>query len=1191
MTKRMLIDATHAEETRVVVLDGTRLEDFDVETSTKKQIKGNIYLAKVIRVEPSLQAAFVEYGGNRHGFLAFSEIHPDYYQIPVADRQRLLEAEAAEARAEAEAEAAEDAAQEQEAGRGGQAAPHHPIISEFDAIEPAFEAAAEASADEASADEAPADEAPADEALADEPAPEQHPVTSDGDVLEPAFEAAEAATQDEEPVDAEASPQPLDAPRPRAQAIEMVREIVIGSEPPAYDGSPEGSPAEEAAPPESRFLAEPVAPEDGGEETVEEATPETFGGTDPTEENGVRRPPPRFVRNYKIQEVIHRRQIMLIQVVKEERGTKGAALTTYLSLAGRYCVLMPNSPRGGGVSRKITSVADRKRLREVIKEVDMPAGMGLIVRTAGANRPKPEIRRDCEYLLRLWDDIREHTLKSVAPALIYEEASLIKRAIRDGYTRDIEEVLVDGEQGWKAARDFMRMLTPQHASKVQLWRGSDMSLFAKQGVEAQLDAMLSPTVQLKSGGYLVINQTEALVAIDVNSGRSTRERNIEETALRTNLEAADEAARQLRLRDLAGLIVIDFIDMESRKHNAMVERRLKDALKNDRARIQVGTISHFGLMEMSRQRLRPSLAETAFITCPHCLGTGTVRSVESSAIHVLRAIEDEGARRRSAEIHVHVAGAVAMYILNQKRDRLIAIERTHGMQVILLADDKLVPPQIRLDKIRPYVAAEAPTQNGAQIGAPIAMDYATREEPEAGYEDEDRGAPQAPVAATPQMRSPDTAVEAVVAPSVAADVAGPTADAARADESGERRRRRRRRRRGGRREENGDATSQAAANGAVDGDSEGDEFEPWNGEGEPDGMMEAADPTPAPGEPAVPPVPPSPAPGPGPDLPEEPGRGPELPPPNGPEPELPGEPGEPGPDIMPPIGPSPEMPQPVAFGEGEGRGRSRRGRRSGRGRSGRGVEGDVGGEVPVVPAYRGPTPADPYAGQIDALFAVMDPDAEPMPAPRPDPVSRGAVALEAVPDVAAAAPTVAEAVVEQPAAEPALASPGEAIDEGAQAAVPEPEAPVRPTAKPARAPRVRKPKAVAPAEAVEATAEAPLTEAPPIEVAPAEALPAEALPVEAPPVEAPPAPAKPARRRASSRAKAPAEVPVTEPELASAAVATVEPVAELAPSLASVPEEATAPSAPAIKPIVIGVDAPAASSGRAGGSAKALPAR
>jgi ribonuclease E len=1141
MTKRMLIDATHTEETRVVVLDGNRLEDFDVETSTKRQIKGNIYLAKVIRVEPSLQAAFVEYGGNRHGFLAFSEIHPDYYQIPVADRQRLIEAELAEAQSEEDAEAAEDAAQERAAGVP-QAAQSHPITSEFDAFEPAFEAAVVSDhEDEARSGETPpAAHDPAPESAPAETAAEapHHPVTSEADVLEPAFEAAAALPDEASPSETPAAPED-DAPRPRAQAMEMVREIVIGSAPPADE------PGGDAPAAESDFVAAPAPQiEEAG---TEEETPETLGGTDPTEENGDRRPPPRFIRNYKIQEVIHRRQIMLIQVVKEERGTKGAALTTYLSLAGRYCVLMPNSPRGGGVSRKITSVADRKRLREVIKEVDMPRGMGLIVRTAGANRPKPEIRRDCEYLLRLWDDIREHTLKSVAPALIYEEASLIKRAIRDGYTRDIEEVLVDGEDGWKAARDFMRMLTPQHAAKVQLWRGSDMSLFAKHQVEMQLDAMLSPTVQLKSGGYLVINQTEALVAIDVNSGRSTRERNVEETALRTNLEAADEAARQLRLRDLAGLIVIDFIDMESRKHNAMVERRLKDALKTDRARIQVGTISHFGLMEMSRQRLRPSLTETSFITCPHCLGTGTVRSVESSAIHVLRAIEDEGARRRSAEIQVHVAGAVAMYILNHKRDRLMAIERTHGLQVILLPDDKLVPPQIRLEKIRPYVATEAPA-----LGAPIAMDYATREDAE--IEDEDR--PERRPA--PRIAAP-VAEAVAAAPAVAAEASGVpvgTSEAPKGDESSDRRRRRRRRRRGGRREENGDLLSQSAGNGAAGegaGTEEGDDFEPWNGEGEPDGTPEnavfAADPMPAPGEPAVPPAP-QPVPGPGPELPEEPGRGPELPPPNGPEPELPGQPGEPGPDIMPPIGPSPEMPQPVAFGEGEGRSRGRRGRRGGRGRAGRGTEGDLPPPPPVAPAYRGPTPADPYFGQIDALFAVLDPDAEIDTTAEPARAVSGASFGEPLPEVAA----VDAAVLHEPVMEVAAPTPEalpEALTEAQPGAVVAEVTPGAPS-KPARASRARKPKvtAVAP-EALAEGAEAAMPERM-TEVA-----------------------AKPARRRSPARAKAAAvETTLAEPVMAEAAPAEADSAEAAAAAVAVEPPPV---AAAVVKPIVIGVDAPVVS--------------
>src|SRR5580698_3815282 len=648
MTKRMLIDATHAEETRVVVLDGNRLEDFDVETSTKRQLKGNIYLAKVVRVEPSLQAAFVEYGGNRHGFLAFSEIHPDYYQIPVADRQRLIEMQAEDARREEEEEDLELA-----------------LSQSVEDPEPALRSVAP--------HPEPAVEEPAAEAwaLAATPlllAPE--PVVAIASVLE-AETAIEAPTQPQAQAEAWAMPdRPALLAGPPAQAMTIdVERIVAEDEPDADDTDESYDP--------------------NGDQIEALPPPETVGGGDQeaNDDQRERRMPPRFLRNYKIQEVIRRRQILLIQVVKEERGTKGAALTTYLSLAGRFGVLMPNSPRGGGISRKITSATDRRRLKEVMAELDIPRGMGMIVRTAGANRPKREIKRDCEYLLRLWDDIREHTMKSVAPALIYEEASLIKRSIRDVYSRDIEEILVDGEDGWRAAHDFMRMLMPSHAKKVQLWRDGGQPLFARHQVEAQLDAMLQPTVQPRSGGYLVINQTEALVAIDVNSGRSTRERNVEETALRTNLEAADEVARQLRLRDLAGLIVIDFIDMESKRHNAMVERRIKEALKNDRARIQVGHISHFGLLEMSRQRLRPSLAETSFIPCPHCGGTGHVRSTETAALAVLRAIEEEGAKRRAAEILVHVAGAIALYVLNHKRTRIAEIEARYGMSVSFAADE------------------------------------------------------------------------------------------------------------------------------------------------------------------------------------------------------------------------------------------------------------------------------------------------------------------------------------------------------------------------------------------------------------------------------------------------------------------------------------------------------------------------
>ncbi len=768
MTKRMLIDATHAEETRVVVLDGNRLEDFDVETSTKKQLKGNIYLAKVVRVEPSLQAAFVEYGGNRHGFLAFDEIHPDYYQIPVADRQRLIEMQAEDARREEEAE---DRAAESEPREAGPSEGGAVIDAEWH--EPVAEVP-QTSADPGT--EAGHPQPSEADAVTDEP--EHHPAQE----LGIATESIAASTEDE--TSAESTPSVVESAdkAPAAEPFDTQTDVHAGEVVEVAD-------QEVAETGNETYLA--------GEPIPEQPPPETMGGEgDGGEDARDRRVPSRFLRNYKIQEVIRRRQILLVQVVKEERGTKGAALTTYISLAGRFCVLMPNSPRGGGISRKITSVTDRRRLKDIIAELDIPRGMGLIVRTAGANRPKPEIRRDCEYLLRLWDDIREHTLKSVAPALIYEEASLIKRAIRDVYSRDIDEIQVDGEEGWRAAHEFMRMLMPSHAKKVQLWRdsmtsnGGGQPLFAKYAVEAQLDAMLQPIVQLRSGGYLVINQTEALVAIDVNSGRSTRERGIEETALRTNLEAADEVARQLRLRDLAGLIVIDFIDMESKKHNAMVERRLKEALKNDRARIQVGHISHFGLMEMSRQRLRPSLAETSFIACPHCGGTGHVRSTESAAIHVLRGVEEEGAKRRAAEIVVYMSVPVALYILNHKRERLAEIETRYAMQVVCLGDEAQMASQYRIERVKPQVAGDVAavitqeTHPAALLAPAVEV-----EETEAEAEAEE---PDVIVAEQVEVEA-----EAVGEANAAVQAeAGETAE-----EAERRHRRRRRRRRGGHREE------------------------------------------------------------------------------------------------------------------------------------------------------------------------------------------------------------------------------------------------------------------------------------------------------------------------------------------------------------------------------------------------------
>jgi ribonuclease E len=1005
MTKRMLIDATHAEETRVVVLDGNRLEDFDVETSTKRQLKGNIYLAKVVRVEPSLQAAFVEYGGNRHGFLAFSEIHPDYYQIPVADRQRLIEQEAEEARREEE-----EVDRELDAGPAAWTQPEPPAepetapadAREF-AAEPATRVAGAAAdvLDDRALEQGQVEPVPSavaesgdsiTAALADDSAfPAPGPTGERGDhvtgavSVAPIDSAAEPADVLPAPAETAAPAVPPAGIQPEAEPPPDATSAVV-QEPPADASPAEASQAEDGAisapehngaehgasePDASGHSDEPEAParraqpliieqetltgpvetghvddeSDAFTQTVEADTehdpdlgddeadpipesppPETVGGEpDAADEQRERRLPSRYLRNYKIQEVIRRRQILLVQVVKEERGTKGAALTTYISLAGRFCVLMPNSPRGGGISRKITSATDRRRLKEVVAELEIPRGMGLIVRTAGANRPKPEIKRDCEYLLRLWDDIREHTLKSVAPAQIYEEASLIKRAIRDVYSRDIDEIQVDGEDGWRAAHEFMRMLMPSHAKKVQLWRDPSQPLFAKYQVEAQLDGMLQPTVQLRSGGYLVINQTEALVAIDVNSGRSTRERNVEETAVRTNLEAADEVARQLRLRDLAGLIVIDFIDMEAKKHNAMVERRIKEALKNDRARIQVGHISHFGLLEMSRQRLRPSLTETSFILCPHCGGTGHVRSTENAAIHVLRGIEEEGSKRRAAEIVVHTATPIALYILNHKRERLGEIERRYAMRVTVQGDDTQVASQFRIDRVRPQVAREevpaAITPDAPQPALP-----APRFEPEdevIGEEDTDLD--ETAEAGVDEFDADDAGAEDGGPEDTGGDAGGEgsrTDGAEGSAEQGDRRRRRRRRRRGGRREE---TAPFAPAEAAADADAPPAQPAPvaeqaW---GEPG--LAAADENLAPADSHIE------------GVPEH------------------------------------------AEAAGDDDARRRRGRRGGRRR--RREPGDaegsqfaaLGAEQPdLPPVYAGPTPANPFGGQVFDIFDVLE---------------------------------------------------------------------------------------------------------------------------------------------------------------------------------------------------------------------------
>jgi len=646
MGSKMLIDAAHPEETRVVVVNGNRVDEFDFESETKKQLRGNIYLARVTRVEPSLQAAFVEYGGNRHGFLAFNEIHPDYYQIPVADREALLK-------------------EQQEA---------------------------------------------------DERYDDDH----DED-------ASDAASGD--------------------------------------------AAAEEDA--------ETAAPDDGEEHEHEENenvasddTVEDVGAGDALEEISQKKER-RLLRSYKIQEVIKRRQILLVQVVKEERGNKGAALTTYLSLAGRYCVLMPNTARGGGISRKITNAADRKRLKGVTGSLEVPEGMGLIVRTAGAQRTKAEIKRDFEYLLRLWETVRERTLESTAPCLVYEEGSLIKRTIRDLYNKDIDTVQVEGEEGYREAKDFMRMLMPSHAKKVQPYKDTQ-PLFQRFQIEQQLDAMFSPVVTLKSGGYLVINPTEALVSIDINSGRSTKERNIEATALKTNLEAAEEISRQLRLRDLAGLVVIDFIDMEENRNNRSVERKLKECLKSDRARIQVGRISHFGLLEMSRQRMRTGVLEGSTMQCPTCHGAGIIRSVESKALHVLREIEAEAIKGRAQALTARVPDQVALYILNQKRGHLLEIEMRYGVSVYIETDLDLGPDAHRIEQASPRALTRPVSTESKAISLDTAYADETPDTAEADAdeeEDEDR-------------------------------------EEAQSDDDQPRKKRRRRRRRGGRRDDEGDDAAQ-----------------------------------------------------------------------------------------------------------------------------------------------------------------------------------------------------------------------------------------------------------------------------------------------------------------------------------------------------------------------------------------------
>ena len=677
MSKKMLIDATHAEETRVVVVDGNKVEEFDFESENKRQLAGNIYLAKITRVEPSLQAAFVDYGGNRHGFLAFSEIHPDYYQIPVADREALL----AEEIAYAEAEAAEEDKPKKRRSRGGRSRSKAAEVENKDETVTADAVADDASeanegAPEGEASEATPDAAPTEEAVTEASVEVDTPAAADAPV-----EAAadEESAQEELVAEAQSEDAPAEKAIPGMDVVDL------------DDGADDASPLVEDDSDEET----PYSAMDHATET--DSSIESVADDDTQEE--IRPPRKTRPRRYKIQEVIKVRQILLVQVVKEERGNKGAALTTYLSLAGRYCVLMPNTARGGGISRKITQASDRKKLKEIANEIDVPKGAGLIIRTAGAKRTKTEIKRDYEYLQRMWEQIRELTLKSIAPSQIYEEGNLIKRSIRDLYSREIDEVLVEGENGYRTAKEFMKMIMPSHAKNVKLY-ADPMPLFARYQVESYLAGMFNPTVQLKSGGYIVIGVTEALVAIDVNSGKATKESSIEETALKTNLEAAEEVARQLRLRDLAGLIVIDFIDMEERRNNSAVEKRFKEKLKTDRARIQVGRISGFGLLEMSRQRLRPGMLEASTQGCPSCHGTGLIRSDDSLGLTILRQLEEEGVRKRSREALVKAPVAIINFLMNHKREHIAQIEARYGMAVRMEADPFLISPDFAIEKFK-----------------------------------------------------------------------------------------------------------------------------------------------------------------------------------------------------------------------------------------------------------------------------------------------------------------------------------------------------------------------------------------------------------------------------------------------------------------------------------------------------------
>ncbi|POR43676.1 ribonuclease E/G [Methylobacterium sp. V23] len=862
---KMLIDAMHPEETRVVTVHGSRVEEFDFEAANRRQLRGNIYLAKVTRVEPSLQAAFIEYGGNRHGFLAFSEIHPDYYQIPLADRQALLEDEAREAEEHRERE--ERKPRRRSRGRrdgtsAKKARTSETVTSEdvgaptpgeaHDAAFSTGETSFDATSFDATSSNDPAigvadallegglgNASPAILPGSDESADLPQAALASGETSEGAEPSApEGQSRDEAgPVGATAEAPVEPAAELALEAAPMGEAVASQDDAPGTETTSEDESEEDDAD-ESDEDSEDDDSDDESEEDDDDSDEDDEEDDEESEGEDGERPqkiaqvggdalaeiperPRTYRRHYKIQEVIKRRQIILVQVVKEERGTKGAALTTYLSLAGRYSVLMPNTGRGGGISRKITSAADRKRLKEVAQDLEVPEGMGVILRTAGASRTKPEIKRDFEYLMRLWESVRELTLSSSAPALVYEEGSLIKRAIRDLYNKDIDDILVAGDEAYREARDFMRMLMPGQSKVVQPYRDST-PIFARYGVEQQLDAMFSTHVTLKSGGYLVINPTEALVSIDVNSGRSTREHDIEDTALRTNLEAAEEVARQLRLRDLAGLVVIDFIDMEEKRNNRAVEKKLNECLKNDRARIQVGRISPFGLLEMSRQRIRTGMLESSSLPCTHCGGSGYVRATSSVALQILRAIEESLLKSTTHNLILRTRTEVALYILNQKRAHLRELEVRFGVSLTIAADERLAATSaFQLDRGEPAVRAEGPVTGVRAVAINSAL------EPEEDFD--------------PEVEEETVEAEAETEESEAGASAEETREKAADGGEGRGGRRRRRRRRGGRQDAGEQTGGESASEGDEDGEGDGEESEDIAAQAEGDETVASAE--------------------------------------------------------------------------------------------------------------------------------------------------------------------------------------------------------------------------------------------------------------------------------------------------------------------------------------------------------------